>query len=110
VFHGLLEYGIGVLLIAGSSLFGFDTDKAAVITVLLGAAVIAIAALSDTPTALTRQLPLSSHVLLDYVVGILLIVLPFLAFSGDEVAVAFCVVVGLGYLVLTAVTRFKPAD
>jgi hypothetical protein len=107
VFHGLLEYGIGVLLIASSSLFSFDSTPRAV-GILLGAAVLVLTALSDLPTALVRRLPLDSHIVIDYVVGILLVASPFIfSFSDDAGALAFFVVVGIGHLILTAVTRFK---
>jgi hypothetical protein len=107
VVHGLLEYGIGVLLIASSSFF-YDDGTATAVSILLGAAVLAISALSDIPTALLRRIPLSAHVLLDYLFGILLVASPFIFdFSSETGAVAFFLVVGIFYLVLTAVTRFK---
>ena len=104
--HGLLEYGIGVLLIASSSLFSFDSTPRAV-GILLGAAVLVLAAVSDLPTALTRRLPIDSHVVIDYVIGVVLVASPFVfGFSDDEGALAFFVVLGIGYLILTAVTRW----
>jgi hypothetical protein len=110
VFHGLLEYGVGVLLIASSSLFGFD-DAPRAVSILLGAAVLVHGALSDLPTALMRRLPVDSHVVIDYVLGILLIASPFIfGFSDDEGALAFFVVLGIGFLILTAVTRFKSLE
>jgi hypothetical protein len=105
--HGLAEYGLGVLLIASSSLFSFDSTPRAV-GILLGAAVLVLGAFSDLPTALMRRLPVDSHVVIDYVLGVLLIAAPFIfGFSDDEGALAFFVVVGIGYLILTAITRFR---
>jgi uncharacterized membrane protein YhfC len=105
--HGLLEYGVGILLIFSSSLFGFDGEPR-VAAILLGAAVIVLAAVSDLPTALMRRVPIDSHVVIDYVIGVVLIASPFIfGFSDDEGALAFFVVVGIGYLILTAITRFK---
>jgi hypothetical protein len=67
-----------------------------------------LAAVSDLPTALMRRLPIDSHVVIDYVIGVVLIASPFIfGFSDDEGALAFFVVVGIGYLILTAVTRWK---
>jgi hypothetical protein len=108
--HGLVEYGIGVLLLFSSPLFGFDGEPR-VAAILLGAAVIVLAALSDVPTALMRRIPIGSHIVIDYVLGIVLIASPFIfGFSDDEGALAFFIVMGLGYLVLTAVTRFETTD
>jgi hypothetical protein len=108
--HGLAEYGIGVLLLFSSPLFGFDGEPR-VAAILLGAAIIVLAALSDMPTALMRRIPIGSHIVIDYVLGIVLIASPFIfGFSDDEGALAFFIVMGLGYLVLTAVTRFETTD
>jgi hypothetical protein len=108
--HGLLEYGLGVLLIFSSPLLGFDGEPR-VAAILLGAAVIVLAAVSDMPTALMRRIPIDSHIVIDYVMGVVLIASPFIfSFSDDEGALAFFVVIGLGYLILTAVTRFKATD
>jgi hypothetical protein len=108
--HGLLEYGVGVLLIASSSLFSFDSTPRAV-GILLGAVVLVLAAFSDLPTALMRRLPIDSHIVIDYVLGVVLIISPFIfGFSDDEGALAFFVAVGLGYLLLAAITRFKPSQ
>jgi VIT1/CCC1 family predicted Fe2+/Mn2+ transporter len=109
VVHGLLEYGIGVLLIAAPSLFSFDSDGGQVASVLFGAGVLVITGVTDMPTALLRRLPLDSHIVLDYVIGVLLIASPFvLGFSDDGTAVASFIIIGLAYLFLTAVTRFHP--
>jgi drug/metabolite transporter (DMT)-like permease len=106
VVHGLLEYGIGVLLIASSSLFSFDSTPRAV-AILLGAAVLVVTALSDMPTALMRRLPLGYHIVIDLVVGVLLIASPFIfGFSDATGPLAFFLALGLAYLFLTAVTRF----
>ena len=108
--HGLGEYGIGVLLLFSSPLFGFDGEPR-VAAILLGAAVIVLAALSDVPMALMRRIPIGSHIVIDYVLGIVLIASPFIfGFSDDEGALAFFIVMGLGYLILTAVTRFETTE
>ena len=63
------------------------------------------------PMALMRRIPIGSHIVIDYVLGIVLIASPFIfGFSDDEGALAFFIVMGLGYLILTAVTRFKTTE
>jgi hypothetical protein len=108
--HGLAEYAVGVLLIVAPFSF-FDSNTATVISVLAGAAVIVIAWTTDYPTGLFRMLPLDSHIVLDYVLGLLLIASPFLfGFSDDSGALAFFLLVGIGYLALTVMTRFRKPD
>jgi SPW repeat-containing protein len=107
VLHGLAEYGVGVLLIASSSLFSYDSDTATAVSILLGAALLAITAVSDIPTALLRRIPVGTHILLDFVIGVLLVASPFIfGFSDDAAALASFLLIGLGYLLLTALTRF----
>jgi hypothetical protein len=107
VFHGLLEYGLAVLFIASSSLFSFDSDGAKVLSVLIGAMLLVIGGLTDTPTALVRRLPLDSHIVLDYVLGLFAVASPFVfGFTDDNAALAFFLIAGIGHVLLTVMTRF----
>jgi SPW repeat-containing protein len=108
--HGLLEYGAGVLLIASSSLF-YSEDTATAVSILLGAAVLAITALSDMPTALLRRIPISTHILLDFTIGVLVVASPFIfGFDDDGAALASFLLIGIAYLLLTALTRFQKRE
>jgi hypothetical protein len=105
--HGLVEYGIGALSIVAPFLFSFDSDVAQVISILLGAGIIVMAFSTDSPTGLTRNLPIASHVVLDYVLSLLLVVSPFIfGFTDDGAATAYFIVVGVGFILLTIATRY----
>jgi hypothetical protein len=109
--HGLLDYGAGLLLIVGTLLFHFDTDAPKVLSVLIGAGVLVIAVVTDSPTGVSKTLPLASHIVLDYVVALFVIVAPFLfGFTDDGPALAFFLLVGVAYLLMTVMTRFYKAD
>ena len=109
--HGLIEYGLGVLFILAPFLFSFDTDAPTVLSALLGAAILVMAVLTDAPTGLSRTLPLASHIVLDYVISVFLIASPFLfGFSDDDPALAFFLVTGVGYLLMTVGTRYRKQD
>jgi hypothetical protein len=109
--HGLLEYGAGVLFIVATLLFHFDTDAPKVLSVLIGAGILVLAVVTDSPTGVSRTLPLASHIVLDYVVSIFVIVAPFLfGFTDDGPALAFFLVVGVAYLLMTVMTRFYKPD
>ena len=43
VVHGLAEYGLGILFIVGPSALSFDSDTAKVVSILIGAGIIAMA-------------------------------------------------------------------
>ena len=107
--HVLIEYGVAVLMIVAPFLFSFDATAAELASVLVGAGILVLAVLTDAPTGIARSLPVASHVVLDYVLGLFLIVAPFvLGFSDDDdAATAFFIVLGLGYVVLAVLTRYR---
>jgi SPW repeat-containing protein len=109
--HGLLEYGAGVLLLVAPFLFGFDSDAATAISIVVGLAVLVLAASTAGPTGLAKVIPLGvPHVLLDLAVVAVLVASPFLfGFSGEGAPTAFFMVLGVWHLLLTIATRFKPA-
>ena len=81
--HVLIEYGVAVLMIVAPFLFSFDATAAELASVLVGAGILVLAVLTDAPTGIARSLPVASHVVLDYVLGLFFIVAPFvLGFSG----------------------------
>jgi uncharacterized membrane protein HdeD (DUF308 family) len=105
--HGLLEYGLGVLAIAAPFLFSFDSNTAVGVWVLLGGAIIVLAALTDSPTGIVRSLPVDSHVVLDFVIAIASIMAPFLlGFSDETGPTAFSLLFGIGFLALALMTRY----
>jgi uncharacterized membrane protein HdeD (DUF308 family) len=105
--HGLLEYGIGIFAIAAPFLFSFDHNGAIALSVLIGAAILVLGGLTDATTGVVRTLPVASHVVLDVVVGVVLVVAPFVfGFTEDTAATAFMVLLGLGFLLLTFLTRY----
>jgi hypothetical protein len=108
VVHGLAEYGLGVLFIIGPSALSFDSDTAKVASILIGAGIVVMAALTDYPTALVRRLPLDSHIVLDFVLSLFVVASPFiLGFTDDATAVAFFLILGIAYLALTVLTRYR---
>lgn len=108
--HGVFEYGVGALSIVAPFLFSFDSDVAKVVSILLGAGIIVMAFMTNAPTGVARSLPIASHVVLDYVLSLFLLVAPFVfSFSDDARATAYFIVLGVAYLLLTLSTRYHPA-
>jgi len=105
--HGVLDYLVGVLLIAGPFLFDFSDDAATATAVAAGVVLLVIAAASDLPTGLVRSIPRALHVVLDYVVAIAILVSPFLlGFTGDDTATPYLIAVAVVQLMQTIATRF----
>jgi hypothetical protein len=107
--HGLMDYGIAVLLIASSFLFGFTEDAATAVSIVAGVAVLIIAACTAWTAGLIKSIPVPAHAMLDYALSVLLIASPFLfGFSDDGNATAFFIIAGVVDLLLTIATRFTP--
>jgi hypothetical protein len=108
--HGVVEYGVGALSIVAPFLFSFDSDIATAVSILLGAAIIVMGFSTEAPTGITRSLPIASHVVLDYVVSLFLLVSPFVfGFTDKRNETAYFIVLGVGFLLLTVSTRYRPA-
>jgi hypothetical protein len=106
--HGLVEYGAGVLSIAAPFLFNFDSDGATVISALLGAGILVLAVMTASPTGVVRSLPIESHIVLDYVLSLFVLVSPFVfSFTDDGAATAYFLILGVGYLLMTVTTRYR---
>lgn len=93
--HGVLDYLIGVLLIAAPWLLGFARGGAETwVPVIVGAAVIVYSLFTDYELGLVHRLPMHTHLLLDGLGGLLLAVSPWL-FGFDWLVWAPHLIVGL---------------
>ncbi|MFL5843298.1 MAG: hypothetical protein ACJ762_01310 [Solirubrobacteraceae bacterium] len=109
--HSLLEYVFGALLIAAPFLLTFDDDTATAVSIVLGVAVIAMAASTDWPLAAMRSIPIPFHLALDFALAALLVASPFIfGFSGDGEPTAFFIALGVLHLLVSLGTRYLHAD
>lgn len=108
--HGVIEYAAGVLFIAAPFLLGFDSGSAKAVSIIVGVAVLVVAASTDGPTSMVNQIPRAAHVVLDYALAVLLIAMPFLVgFSGEAAPTFFFILLGVAHLLITIGTRFRRA-
>jgi len=106
----LIEYVAGVAFVVAPFLIDYKSDAATAVSIVVGLAILAIAAATDGPTSLVDSIPVSAHVVLDYVLAVLLVALPFLAgFSDETEPTAFFIALGVAHLLITIGTRFRPA-
>ena len=107
--HGVLGYLFGVLLIAAPFLLEFDSGAATAASIVLGVTGLIVEAASDTPTGLAKVIPVSVHVVLDFVLAAALIAAPFLfGFSDKGGATSLFLVLGVAGVLITIATRFLP--
>ena len=84
--HGMLDYLVGVLLIAAPWLFDFDRGGAETwVPVLLGASAIVYSLFTDYELGAVRRLSMPTHLMLDLGSGILLALSPWLFGFSDYV-------------------------
>jgi hypothetical protein len=106
--HGVIEYAAGVLLIAAPFLFDFKDGAATAVSIIAGVVAFVIAASTEGASSMIDSIPISVHVLLDFVFAAVLLASPFLfTFTDESAPTAFFIVLGVAHLLVTIGTRFK---
>ena len=107
--HGILDYIIGLLLIAAPWLFGFANGGAETwVPVILGVGVIGYSAFTDYEYSLVRSLSMTAHLGLDVAGGLLLAASPWLFQFADHVWIPH-VAVGLMEIGTALMTQTRPS-
>jgi len=84
--HGILDYLLGLLLIASPWIFGFDDEGTAKwVPIVLGAGVLLYSLLTDYELGAIRAIPMPVHLVLDFAGGVLLAASPWIFGFSDEV-------------------------
>lgn len=105
--HGMAEYVAGVLLVLAPFLFAFESDPATVLSVVTGVVVLVVAGMTRGPTGLAKHIPVSLHVVFDYLLAVFLIASPYVfGFSDERAPTALFLGLGVAHLLLTIATRF----
>jgi len=106
--HGVLDYPLAVVLIAGPLVLSFDDRTATVIALVFGAAAAVLAVATAWSTGIVHVIPPLLHGYIDVVVTLAMIVLPFaVGFSSHTATLVFYLVVGGGGLLATLATHFE---
>jgi hypothetical protein len=104
----MLDYLVGLLLIAAPWLFGFaDNDTATWVTVAVGVAALVYSLITDYELSVVKVLPMSAHLALDAMSGAFLAVSPWLFGFSEEVWIPH-VVVGLFEIGAALMTHTVP--
>jgi hypothetical protein len=106
--HGLLDYPMSILLIALPWLGGFATGGPEQwIPVSAGVAMLVLSAMTAYEMGLVRTIPMSTHLVIDAVMGILLAASPWLFNFADIVWMPH-LFLGLGELAAALTTETHP--
>jgi hypothetical protein len=112
--HGMLDYPVGIVLIAAPWIFGFndaDNSAAYVVPIVIGAVILLQSLITNYEYSVADVIPLSAHLMLDVVAGVVLAVSPFVFGFSDEGTNAWLphVIVGIG-LVLSGLMTHRVRD
>jgi hypothetical protein len=103
--HGLIDYLTGILLIAAPFLFRFaDNTAAQWVPMLLGAAILVMALMTDFELSLANLIPMPLHLGIDAAGGLLLLASPWLFGFADRVMWPH-VIVGIMEIFFALTTR-----
>jgi hypothetical protein len=106
--HSLVEYLAGALLIAAPLLLDYSSGAAKAVSIVLGVLVIFLAATTTSTMSLINQVPLSMHIVFDYVIAAVMIASPFLfSFSGESTPTAVFLAGGVVWLLLSIGTQYR---
>ena len=106
--HGMIDYAVGLLLIAAPWLLGFsDHDRATTVTVAFGVVALLYSLLTKYELGVVRVLTMNAHLAIDAVWAIALIVSP-MAFNFADRVTWPHVTVGIAGLIVTALTTRTP--
>ncbi len=109
--HAAIEPVAAIVLIASSWIFNFSSNGTAqAVTVAIGVIMLVSGAFTDWRLSVARLIPLRIHFLTDVVLGLMLVISPFvLGFSHNGGATRFAVIFGAVELLTALSTRWEPA-
>ncbi|MBA2423390.1 MAG: hypothetical protein H0V61_09250 [Chitinophagales bacterium] len=106
--HGILDYVVGILLIAAPWLFGFAFGGAEMyVPVALGISAIVYSLFTNYELGALRLIPMTTHLWLDLLSGIFLAASPWLLNFHDKVYLPH-LLAGVTEIVVSLLTQRKP--
>lgn len=104
--HGIIDFVVVIFLLASPTIFGF-TGLVATFTYALGGIHLLLTILTDFNGGVFKLIPFSIHGLIEFVVGLVLIVLAYTLFKDNKAVQLFYTVFGAAVLVTWLVTDYK---
>ncbi|RIH82006.1 SPW repeat protein [Calidithermus terrae] len=108
--HGLIDYVMGLFLIASPFFLGFRDDGAATwVPVVLGVGMVLVSLFTDNEAGLARRIPMPTHLGLDLLSGAFLALSPWLLGFSERVWVPHRAL-GLAEVAGSLTTKAVPSD
>ena len=107
-FHGILDYIVGLVLIMAPWLFDFSDNSYATWTIVLAGIVILLQTIfTDFEVGLIKKIPMRSHLMMDFGLGVLLAISPWL-FNFDDYVYAPHLIAGIFAIIASLTTHRVP--
>ena len=106
--HGMLDYIVGILLIASPWLFDFDNGGAETwVPVAVGVMVLLQTIMTDFEVGVTKTISMANHLRMDFLIGVFLAASPWI-FNFDETVWEPHVAFGVFSILASLMTRTVP--
>jgi len=110
--HGVLDYVVGIALVLAPNIFQFNQVGGAAVFIprLLGVVLIAYSLLTRYEWGLIKVLPMTYHLMIDFVAAVFLAASPFIFGFVKERPNAWLphIVVGIAVIIVVLVSRTQP--
>ena len=85
-FHGILDYIVGIIVIASPWLFNFsDVSYATWVMVIAGILVLLQTIMTDFEVGIIRSIPMPTHLMMDFGIGVIVALSPWMFGFADQV-------------------------
>jgi SPW repeat len=110
--HGMLDFPVAILLIAAPWLFAFhdQSDAATVVPIVIGVAALLMSLMTNYEFGVVKAIPMSVHVMVDLLAGIVLALSPLIFGFADAGTNAWLphVVAGIALSGVALLTERRP--
>ena len=108
--HGILDYVVVVLFLLAPTLIGFSGIPMILAYALAGIH-LALTLVTDFPLGVVKLIPFTIHGWIEYAVGPVLVLVPFIfGFDADVPARYFYIVVGITIIAVALLTDYKGTE
>lgn len=108
-FHGILDYIVGIFMIIAPWVLDFSDNDAATWTIVIaGVLVLLQTVFTDFEVGLVRRIPMQSHLMMDFGLGVLLALSPWLFGFADYVYTPH-LIVGVFAILASLMTHRVPS-
>jgi hypothetical protein len=104
--HGIIDYLVVVFLLASPLIFGF-TGRVALFTYALAGVHLVLTLLTNYSAGVVKIIPLPVHGLIEFIVGLLLIIMAYCFLTHHPDARHFYMVFGAAILVVFLLTDYR---